>query len=161
MITKGSLVPMSSERDFGQAMLQAGIPPQGNIIPDGKIHRFPTGNKGHKDGWCVFYGMAGAFGDWSRDIHEKWSVKNERLTYQDKEKLLSQIKQSQKSTEEERIQRHEETASLAVEKWNSFLDTGSSPYLTRKKVSPFGVRFKQNYLIIPVRDIAGKLWSLQ
>ncbi len=161
MIIKGSSLPMSGAREFSQAMVQEGIPLQGDIIPDGKIHRFPVGKKGHKDGWYVFHGMAGAFGDWSQDIHEKWSVKSERVAHQDKEKLLSQIKKSQKSAEEERIQKYEETAVLALEKWNSFSDTGTSSYLERKKVGAFGLRFRQNYLIIPVRDRSRKLWSLQ
>ena len=37
----------------------------------------------------------------------------------------------------------------------------SSPYLVKKKVDSFGVRFGKDFLIIPLRDTAGKLWSLQ
>lgn len=148
-------------QNFIEAMDKAGVPFKENIIGDGTIHRFSTGNRGHKDGWYVFHGLAGAFGDWSRDIHEKWSLQGESLPPQDKEKLSEQIRRTQEHAKKEKLRKYEETAILALEKWNSFSEIGISPYLEKKKVKPFGVRFRQNYLIIPLKDAAGKLWSLQ
>src|SRR5437016_6113280 len=77
------------EKAFKEAMHQKGITLNGDVKSDGQFHRFPTGNKNNnKDGWYVFYGLAGAFGDWRRDIREKWSIKSEHLGSVDKEKLI-------------------------------------------------------------------------
>lgn len=146
---------------FKKAMLDKGIHFKGEVIADGAIHRFSVGQKGHKDGWYVFYGLAGAFGDWSRDIHEKWSVSNKIIPGLDKEDLFRQIEKAKKIAEEERLQKQEETAKFALEKWQSLSEAGESPYLTRKQIKPTGIRFNKGFLVIPLRDTSGKLWSLQ
>src|SRR5205085_2388682 len=38
---------------------------------------------------------------------------------------------------------------------------GQNPYLHRKGVEAFGVKFDGSSLIVPLRDVEGKLWSLQ
>ncbi|MBY0292735.1 MAG: hypothetical protein K2W92_05565, partial [Alphaproteobacteria bacterium] len=114
-------------QNFSQAMCRAGLSFNEDIIADGAIHRFPTGKKDNKDGWYVFYGMAGAFGDWSRDLHEKWSLKEEILPSPEKEKLHIQIEKSKRIAEEERQSKHEKAALTALEKWNSFSEQGHSP----------------------------------
>ncbi len=156
-----SFLPGNYAQDFMQAMRCAGLSFKEDIIGDGAIHRFATGKKGHKDGWYVFYGLAGAFGDWSQDIHEKWSSIGEGLSLANEEILRQQIEKSQKIAEEERCQKQEEAALTALEKWNSFSNTGTSPYLIHKKVQAFSVRFSNDFLIVPLRDTSGKLWSLQ
>ena len=85
------------EETFTKAMSQAGIDFRDKIIADGALHRFPTGKKGHKDGWYVFYGMAGAFGDWSRDVNEKWCLRNKDVPGLDKEQLFEQIEKAKKN----------------------------------------------------------------
>ncbi len=157
-----SFLPGNYVEDFVKAMHQAGIHFNGNIIEDGAIHRFSTGsNKSHKNGWYVFYGLAGAFGDWSRDIHEKWSLSNKIAPGLDKEQIYEQIDKARKAAEEEKQQKYEETAISVLQKWESYAEAGHSPYLERKKVNPFGVHFHNGCVIIPLRDINGKLWSLQ
>ncbi|MBP7075349.1 MAG: DUF3987 domain-containing protein, partial [Rhabdochlamydiaceae bacterium] len=148
-------------QNFSQAMCRAGLSFNEDIIADGAIHRFPTGKKDSKDGWYVFYGMAGAFGDWSCDLHEKWSLKEEILPSPEKEKLHIQIEKSKRIAEKERQTKHEKTALTALEKWNAFSEQGHSSYLGRKKINGFGIRFHKDLLIIPMKDTAGKLWSLQ
>ena len=58
-------------KDFISAMHHAGISFKGEILADGAIHRFAPKEKRNKDGWYVFYGLAGPFGDWSKDISYK------------------------------------------------------------------------------------------
>jgi len=149
------------EREFIEAMRLSGIPFKGNLIADGSIHRFAPQGKSDKDGWYVFYGMAGAFGDWSQDIHEKWSPKNQDLSYEDRERLSEQIEKAKRASGEERQRSYEEAASRALTEWNSFSERGAPSYLTRKKVEAFGVRFRGEMVVIPLKDAAGKLWSLQ
>lgn len=148
------------ERSFIDAMSRRGVDFRHKIISNGALHRFASGGRGNKDCWYVFYGMAGAFGDWSRDIHETWSL-HHSLSSQDSNTLHQQIEKTRQSAEEETRRRHEATALGALEKWNSFSETGNSPYLNRKKVEAFGIRFEGTDILIPLQDTAGKLWSLQ
>lgn len=147
--------------DFAQAMRSAGLSFNEQIIGDGKFHRFSTGNKNDKNGWYISFGMAGAFGDWSRGITETWSLKNEQLGTVDKERLIDQINKSKQAAEEERLRKYEETAVIAAEKWQNLSETGQSPYLIHKQVKAFGIRFGKDVTVIPIRDVTGKLWSLQ
>ncbi|HUX80045.1 MAG TPA: toprim domain-containing protein, partial [Alphaproteobacteria bacterium] len=146
---------------FKNAMLTSGIVCREDIIADGQIHRFSNHGKGKKDGWYVYHDMAGAFGDWSRDIQGKWSLKAESLPSQAREHLVEKIEKAKQDAEEERLRKYEETATLSLEKWDTLSETGTSPYLLKKKVEAFGVRFRNDILVVPLKDIAGKLWSLQ
>jgi putative DNA primase/helicase len=148
-------------RSFIEAMAFKGIDCREKIITDGKIHRFASGGKGDQDCWYVFHGMAGAFGDWSKDIQEKWNLKNDSLSYQDRENLRQHIEKAQKASDEEIRDKHEGTALIALARWRKFSKVGQSPYLERKKVEAFGVSFQGDLLMVPLRDIAGKLWSFQ
>lgn len=156
-----SFPPGNYVEGFMQAMHQAGIEFREKVIADGAIHRFTTGKKGGKDGWYVFYGLAGAFGDWSRDVHQKWSLSNNHTAGLDKEQIFKQIDKAQKVVEEEQLQKHEETAQLALTKWKSYPETGKSPYLVKKNVEAFGIRYHKECVVIPLKGINGKLWSLQ
>jgi len=149
------------EDDFREAMGQAGIHCREAINADGQIHRFADNGKGDKNCWYVFYGLAGAFGDWSRNIHKKCSFKSEPLTPNENKKLQEQIELSKKTLEAEKLKKHLDTSIKAEQHWQTLSETGSSLYLTKKQVDAFGIRFKQGTIIIPLRDISGKLWSLQ
>lgn len=70
-------------QEFIHAIAHKCIYFRGELIVDGMIHRFASGEKGYKDCWYVFYGMAGAFGDWDRGIHERWSINKDDLTFAD------------------------------------------------------------------------------
>lgn len=57
---------------------------------------------------------------------------------------------------------HEAAANTAVARWSEASETGESAYLTSKGVQPHGVRFAAGgWLLVPVRDAAGKLWNVQ
>jgi len=57
---------------------------------------------------------------------------------------------------------HEHAASEAALLWQQASDQGESPYLARKGVQGYGVRFtRENWLLVPMRDATGKLWNLQ
>jgi putative DNA primase/helicase len=149
------------ENDFREAMRQAGMNCIEAIKADGQIHRFSDNGKGDKDCWYVFYGLTGAFGDWSRDIHKKCSFKSGSLTPSENKKLQEQIELSKKMLESERLKKHLDTSIKAEQHWQTLSEKGNSPYLIKKQVDAFGIRFKQGSIIIPLRDIGGKLWSLQ
>jgi putative DNA primase/helicase len=57
---------------------------------------------------------------------------------------------------------HAGAAHEASALWQEASDTGESPYLIRKGVKPYGVRFASGgWLLVPVRDVEGMLWNLQ
>lgn len=57
---------------------------------------------------------------------------------------------------------HAHAANEAALRWEQSSETGESPYLTRKSVKPHGVRFTTDgWLLVPMRDEAGKLWNVQ
>src|SRR3990167_10303693 len=95
----------SYENQFLQAIQDAGIDFKGQIIADGKIHRFAPGSKRDKDGWYVFFGLAGVFGDWSQGIRELWSVKGNGSSPARLEELNSQIYQAKRRTAEETLRK--------------------------------------------------------
>ncbi len=69
---------------------------------------------------------------------------------------------SQQRDKAAQLAAHERAASEAALLWAQASDTGESPYLTRKGVQAYGVRFtRENWLLVPVRDSTGKLWNLQ
>ncbi len=57
---------------------------------------------------------------------------------------------------------HEAAALDAQRQWDEANKTGQSPYLERKGVKPYGVRFSSHgALFVPLRDASGKLWNRQ
>ena len=57
---------------------------------------------------------------------------------------------------------HDSAASEAAAQWAQASETGTSAYLTRKGVQPYGARFTSaGVVLVPVRDAAGALWNLQ
>lgn len=65
--------------------------------------------------------------------------------------------------EQERIAAQQEAAATEAEAlWGAASDTGQSTYLQRKGVQGFGVRYTgDGWLLVPVRDGAGRLWNVQ
>lgn len=76
---------------------------------------------------------------------------------------LASEKAASQHAEQVRQQAAHETAALeAVKLWDSASETGESAYLTHKGVQPYGVRFGAGgWLLVPVRDVTGKLWNVQ
>ena len=57
---------------------------------------------------------------------------------------------------------HAAAAAEARAQWDAASEAGASPYLARKGVQPYGVRFTPDgWLLVPVRDGDGTLWNLQ
>jgi phage/plasmid primase-like uncharacterized protein/RecA-family ATPase len=156
----------SNEHAFQEEIRRHGIEPPREIIADSKLHRFaPTKSKRDQDGWYVFHGLAGAFGDWSQGIKEKWSIVKESFTIHEREQLNRQIDESKKATDEETKRKNEETAKEATKIWEEALEEGDSEYLKAKKVSAYGIRYSQDkygrFIAVPKRDIDGRLWNLE
>lgn len=154
-----------------KAMNEAGFFPS-HITPDGKMHRFKRddSDKG-KSAWMVahqnnstkggevFY--VAVWGDW-REFGETYKFCS--LTTQssaDKKNIESQIKKAEKLRKKEEEQNHLECSIEAQKIWVTLQDAGITPYLDRKGISLNGAKIKNDVVVVPVRDVEGKLWGLQ
>ena len=57
------------------------------------------------------------------------SVINPSLTQVNQSQLREQQEKAKRAAEDERVRKHEETAAIALSKWNGLSETGQSPYL--------------------------------
>ena len=68
----------------------------------------------------------------------------------------------QRAADAEREAAQAAAAQQAAAQWQDGSDTGESPYTVRKGVQPHGLRFAPGgWVLVPMRDGAGKLWNLQ
>ncbi len=99
------------------------------------------------------------FGSFRRPEAGPWHWSSEPLNPATKEEL-ERVKQ-QAETERRRLQ--EEAATAALAEWNAatVVKKSEHPYLEKKKVSSYGVlRVKGEILLVPLKDVNGKLHSL-
>jgi putative DNA primase/helicase len=156
---------MSNLSDFYAEMCRHGLQPPEYIEP-GKFHRFPGQNKrrGNKAGWCVFFhdGKGGSFGDWSTGLIENWQAQRETpYTAAERTEFKRQVAAAKAVEQAARVARHREAADKAGAVIQSSKLAMFHPYLQAKKVLPLGILENDNYLVIPMQDIDGKVWSLQ
>ena len=142
-----------------------------DILSDGLIHRFDEAGekRGKKSAWYVLHEdldfCAGSFGSWKTDLSEKWCSKSvstmqpeQRKQYNTRMRLIRE----QAASELLAVQRLAAEACATL--WSSATEANpDNPYLTKKGIKPHGLReFKNTQtLIVPVRDDAGNITSLQ
>lgn len=158
---------------FREEMAAHGLRTDEQLTADGELHRFHVEGdpRNTKNGFYVLFIdnlPAGEFGCWKRGIKATWCAKPEQQrTREENEKFRERIEQSRaERAERERI-KHETVAAEATRLWDNAADAPDDhPYLQRKQVQSFGLRVGQwpsgqSALLVPIRDITGKLWSLQ
>ncbi len=155
---------------FRAAIEQAGLTPPATIIPDGKIHRFPTNDtRGDDSGYYVVHAdeiPAGCFGDWRSGLKQTWCAKSDRqMTTAERTAYQQRIEKIQREREEEDTQRHEAAAEQAESIWmeEGRRVSADHPYLTHKQVKAHGdLRMHlDRRLIVPLRNLRGQIRSIQ
>ena len=102
------------------------------------------------------------FGDWTTGERHHWFENNNKpMSSKQKADQKAKVAQLIKAQKEEETRLHEEVAARCEKLWGEMPATGNSSYLQRKKVEAYGLRYHNNRLVIPLRDVTGKLWSLQ
>lgn len=157
---------MSPEDSFQTVIDAAGMIAPSVINGDGKLHRFsPTGKRGDDAGWYVLHldGVpAGSFGDWRSGESQTWCAKSDReMTEAERRMQRERVKAQQRVRDAETAHCHAEAAGAAQALWDVVAPAVAHPYLAAKSVKPFGIRSDGRQLLIPMRDVAGKLHSLQ
>jgi phage/plasmid primase-like uncharacterized protein len=149
-------------------MIACGIlAPPADFTADGRLHRFVS-MPDHKSstGWYIIHfdpaGSTWAFGDWRLGIKERGSDDPGRdLTPEeiaDRRHRLRKL-QTKIAAEEARFQ-----AGAAIEarqRWDRCAPATEHQYLKTKDIDACGTRIDGDKLLIPMRDITGKLWSIQ
>jgi len=154
-------------QQFMAALAAAGLTPPDVIHADGKLHRFnASGKRGDDTGWYVFHldGVpAGVFGCWRLGFTESWCGKSDNaMTEMEREAHRQRIKAMQAQREAEEVAKHLAAAAEAEKRWQAAKPCITHPYLLAKGVKAYGVRSDAaGALIVPMRDTAGNLHSLQ
>jgi putative DNA primase/helicase len=140
-----------------------GCAPQRLCETNGRPIRFGRGKSAWafvhyvNDTWFVYYGdwRTGEQYEWtSRSQHDLPEVERRRLE-ENVRRRLEQEKQKQE------VQQAAVARSVQAQ-WEALPPAPADhPYLVRKGVQPHGIRIKDGSLVVPLRDIAGQLWSWQ
>jgi putative DNA primase/helicase len=156
------------EANFKAALERAGLFTKDKITTDGKLHRFTVqGDKlGSKNGWYVLNGdglPAGSFGSWKTGFKGTWCAKAENfLTTAEREEFRQRMNATRKAREVEEQARRKAASDKALEIWKTSPPAPDDhPYLVKKGVRNHGLRLHKDTLVIPMRDCAGNLHSLQ
>ena len=150
---------------FQSAINDAGLGTP-DIIADGLIHRFrvPGDKSGSRNGWYIFYLDAvsgGAFGSWKTGYQSTWSDKSKSLNAKQQREIKAKIQEANRKRKLELQRQYLKTAENAQAMWNQSAEALFHPYLKNKRVLPFGIRQRNNLLIIPLYDTDHKIWSYQ
>jgi len=153
---------------FRSAMFDAGIVSDEIPIADGELHRFKvSGDKNDsRNGWYVLFGdnnPKGNFGSWKLGINETWSFKNfSNYTPQEKDEYARQMATAKEKRKKVQAIAHKEARGEAERLWSDAKpETGNYKYLKDKGVEAHRIRSDGNKLLIPLRDSAGVLHSIQ
>lgn len=153
---------------FRQAIESAGLSAPDAIDDDGAIHRFSTnGRRGDDSGWYSLHTdgiAAGAFGCWRTGLQSTWCAKSDHaMTQTERDHHRARVVAMQAQREAEQALRHQGAATEAAQRWQTATScTQPHAYLTTKCVQAHGVRIDTaGALIVPMRDTAGQLHSLQ
>jgi putative DNA primase/helicase len=153
---------------FQGAMADSGLVSREAILADGRLHRFRIegDGAGKHNGWYVLYGdglPSGAFGCWKRQISETWCAKAQLdLTPAERAEHRRRMDAARIAREVEDKAIKQAARKKAATVWQSSPPAPDNhPYLLKKGVKAHGVRLSKSALVLPMRDSAGTLHSLQ
>jgi phage/plasmid primase-like uncharacterized protein/phage/plasmid-associated DNA primase len=141
-------------------------------VLDGEYHRFDRTKP--LSGWfagkrIIIDGREStqaAFGDWASQKDKRYEYRSsEPRSPEEAASFAQAFAELEAKAKEAKLKLQGEKAELAARIFGGALDRGSTAYLQRKKLPHlFGARIDSKNgqdLIVPLRDIDGKLWSLQ
>ena len=151
---------------FRLAMQAAGLDAPDTIHDDGALHRFPTnGRRGDASGWYVLHtdGVpTGTFGCWRAGLQSVWcAVATDNMTAMEREAHRQRIQAMRAQREAAEAARQKQDADNALMRWQTAMPHCHHPYLASKGVQPHGIKQDGDALLVPLRDTAGFLHSLQ
>ena len=157
---------MSAIDQFRAAIEAAGMVPPDHIESDGLLHRFsPTGKRGDSAAWYVLHSDGvdtGVFGCWRTGLQSTWCSKSDHaMTDAERQILRDQVRAAKHQRDAEQLQRQQQAGNAAMLRWQAAAPVTQHPYLTAKQVQAHSLRVGGGLLLVPLRDTAGQLHSLQ
>jgi putative DNA primase/helicase len=158
---------MSTAQDFQRAIATSGLTPPKTIIADGSLHRFSSnGQSGDTAGWYMLRddhaAPAGSFGCWRTGLQSTWCGKSGKaMTPAEREAHNHRIKAIKAQCQAEETVRHKIESDNAVVRFLASSTPDEHSYLTFKSINAYSIKQDGQVLLIPLRDINGKLHSLQ
>jgi putative DNA primase/helicase len=160
---------LDPKAEFAKAIKAAGLVLDGEPVMDGKMQRVPIedGRSGNRDGAYVGYldgKPSGHIQNHKTGLKENWTLAGQQLSPEQNAQLAAQAQLAKQQRSAELAEQHSKTAVLAQAKWDRLPEVsanGENAYLARKGVEAHGVKFDGERLVVPVRDVDGKLWSVQ
>lgn len=156
---------MSAEDQFRAAMRAAGLDHAGDVVADGKLHRFKAAGDHQRNSWYVLRTgppSAGAFGCWKRGFKETWCDRSRNLSQAELDKVRHHWQEAERERERAETDRHAQARKAAAWIFTRSQRAQFHPYLERKGVKPCGdVREYRGDLVLPLCSADGELQSLQ
>lgn len=152
---------------FRDAILKAGIQPPADIVDDGVLHRFATGDRRNDDaGWYTLFSdgvPAGAFGCWRSGISQTWcGLDQKSLSEADLRQYAERLGTIRRDREAAIASGHADARERALRIWDASHEvTPDHPYLVKKGVGVHGLRQDRDRIVVPVCDVHGTLHGLQ
>ncbi|MEW5789525.1 MAG: toprim domain-containing protein [Pseudomonadota bacterium] len=151
------------------ALRAAGLEPvKHDLVLDGRIHRYRVvGDRaGSMNGWYTGHlsPVASAiFGSWKTGQTETWRAEADKaLSPAERAEHRRQFEAMRRQRAEEEVQVRESARAKAARLWALARPADAAhPYLMAKRVKAWGIRQLRESLVIPVRNVAGQLHSLQ
>ena len=156
-------------QERANALRQAGIDEDDPIV-DNEIHRgrLIDGKKNSKDGAYVFSDEgipSGVIWNHKTGLKLTWrcgSAERAELSQTQRTALAAHNELTRHQRAAETDARYEAASVEAQAEWNSIQERhGHSPYAQRKNVGLYGVKVIDGVLVVPARDVDGKLWTYQ
>jgi phage/plasmid primase-like uncharacterized protein/uncharacterized protein (DUF927 family) len=132
---------------------------------NGRPIRFGRGKS--VPGWAFIRNLNGAwfvyYGDWRTGEQYTWTSHGQHeLPAAERRRLEEDVR---RLLNEEKLKQEDQRAAAARSvqaQWENLPPAPADhPYLMLKQVRPHGIRIKAGSLVVPLRDIAGQLWSWQ
>ena len=152
--------------DFKDHLLKFKLDP-GDIVPDGNIQRFDVDKSGDKAGWYVFYQgdiCGAAFGNWKEGVKQNWcSHESSQMSDDQSREYQEKIKQAEIKRKKEEEKNHNNARKSAIQRLDNAKDPDPNhPYLKKKNIQAHGcIKQEGDLLLIPIKDISGKIHSVQ
>ncbi len=152
--------------EFRAAILAAGLSAPDEIHGDGKLRRFASnGRCGDDSGWYVLHSdgtPAGEFGCWREGFSQRWcSRAPDTMTHAERDAHRQHVEAMRQQREVDTMLRQQHAATVAARRWQDANPATDHLYLTAKVVQAHGTRIEGDALLIPMRDTAGTLHSVQ
>lgn len=130
-------------------------------LASGRLVRFRCIDERKPNGWAVLFldrSPAGAFGNWRLGFSETWRAgSHTSAPYSGHD--LDRVRAIREAS---RMARQQDVASEAAKVWNAArVANPDHPYLAAKHMAGGELRQSGRMLLVPMRDVGGRLWNLQ